>query len=185
MFWGVQINEITVLVIVLGPGGRLTKTYDVITLEISQFIKLLTHREMHILRCMGSKFCVKFQRAPLKFHTKFWTHTPKLAFYWLLFLHVTNDIFDVISLIGTGAMSVSGSALVRVMTRDRSGGKTSPNEWCLVGNRIEIKKIHLNISSAKWRPFCSGFVVSFIYMYMFWNHYWMGTTPLKLKCHFD
>ena len=26
---------------------------------------------MHILRCMGSKFCVKFQRAPLKFHTKF------------------------------------------------------------------------------------------------------------------
>ena len=31
---------------------------------------------MHIFRCMGSKFCVKFQRAPLKFHTKFWTHTP-------------------------------------------------------------------------------------------------------------
>ena len=32
---------------------------------------------MHILRCMGSKFWVKFQRAPLKFHTKFWTHTPQ------------------------------------------------------------------------------------------------------------
>ena len=32
---------------------------------------------MHILRCMGSKFCVKFQRAPLKFHTKFWTHIPQ------------------------------------------------------------------------------------------------------------
>ena len=32
---------------------------------------------MHILRFMGSKFCVKFQRCPLKFHTKFWTHTPQ------------------------------------------------------------------------------------------------------------
>ena len=32
---------------------------------------------MHILRCMGSKFCVKFQRAPLKFHSKFWTHTSQ------------------------------------------------------------------------------------------------------------
>ena len=25
--------------------------------------------KIHILRCMGSKFCVKFQRCPLKFHT--------------------------------------------------------------------------------------------------------------------
>ena len=33
--------------------------------------------KMHILRCMGSKYCVKFQRCPLKFHTKFWTHTPQ------------------------------------------------------------------------------------------------------------
>ena len=32
---------------------------------------------MNILRCMGSKFCMKFQRCPLKFHTKFWTHTPQ------------------------------------------------------------------------------------------------------------
>ena len=32
---------------------------------------------MHILRCMGSKFCMKFQRCPLKFHTKFGTHTPQ------------------------------------------------------------------------------------------------------------
>ena len=33
--------------------------------------------KMHILRCMDSKFCVKFQRCPLKFHTKFLTHTPQ------------------------------------------------------------------------------------------------------------
>ena len=29
---------------------------------------------MLIWQCMGSKFCVKFQWAPLKFHTKFGTH---------------------------------------------------------------------------------------------------------------
>ena len=32
---------------------------------------------MHILRCLGSKLCVRFQRCPLKFHTKFCTHTPQ------------------------------------------------------------------------------------------------------------
>ena len=46
-------------------------------LMTSQFKDIVTHTQkkqdskMHILRCMGSKFCVKFQRCPLKFHTKF------------------------------------------------------------------------------------------------------------------
>ena len=53
-------------------------------LMTSQFKYIVTHThakiedsKMHILRCMGSKFCMKFQRCPLKFHTKFWTHTPQ------------------------------------------------------------------------------------------------------------
>ena len=40
---------------------------------------------MHILRCMGSKFCVKFQRGPLKFHTKFWTHTLQNVHFTVLY----------------------------------------------------------------------------------------------------
>ena len=48
---------------------------------------------MHILRCMGSKFCVKFQRAPLKFHTKFWTHTPQnmdfAVFYFCVWVTIS------------------------------------------------------------------------------------------------
>ena len=43
---------------------------------------------MHILRCVGWKFRVKFQRATLKFHTKFWTHTPQNV-------HFTVVIFSV------------------------------------------------------------------------------------------
>ena len=60
---------------------------------------------MHILRFMGSKFCVKFQRAPLKFHTKFWTHTPQNVHFTVLFFCVWVTISlncDVISLSGTG-----------------------------------------------------------------------------------
>ena len=41
---------------------------------------------MHILPCMGLIFCVKFQRTPLKFRTKFWPHTPQN-------MHFTNLYF--------------------------------------------------------------------------------------------
>ena len=60
---------------------------------------------MHILRCMGSNFCVKFQRASLKFHTKFWIHTPQNMHFTVLYFCVWVTIFfncDVISLSDTG-----------------------------------------------------------------------------------
>ena len=60
---------------------------------------------MHILRCMGSKFCVKFQRSPLKFHTKFWTHTPQNMHFTVSYFCVWVTISlncDVISLSETG-----------------------------------------------------------------------------------
>ena len=64
---------------------------------------------MHILRCMGSKFCVKFQRAPLKFHTKFWTHTPQnvhfTVMYFCLWVRISSNC-DVISLSETGLRKV-------------------------------------------------------------------------------
>ena len=61
---------------------------------------------MHIiLWCMGSKFCVKFQRCPLKFHAKFWTHTPQnvhfIDFYFRESFKISLDC-DVISLSETG-----------------------------------------------------------------------------------
>ena len=61
----------------LTPGTCLTKTLDVITLRYRKLSKILTTRKMHILQCKGSNFCVKFQRAPLKFHTKVLTHTSQ------------------------------------------------------------------------------------------------------------
>ena len=50
-------------------------------LMTSQFKDIATHKQekdpVNILWCMGSKFCVKFQRCPLKFHTKVWAYTPQ------------------------------------------------------------------------------------------------------------
>ena len=54
---------------------------------------------------MGSKFCVKFQRAPLKFHTKFWTHTLQnmhfSVFYFCVWVTISLNC-DIISLSETG-----------------------------------------------------------------------------------
>ena len=57
--------------------ARLTKAYDVTIQRYRNSHEKIHDSKMHILRCMGSKFCGKFQRCPLKFHTKFWTHTPQ------------------------------------------------------------------------------------------------------------
>ena len=58
-------------------GARLTKAYDVTIQIYRNSHAKIGNSKMHILRCMGSKFCVKFQRCPLKFHTNFLTHTPQ------------------------------------------------------------------------------------------------------------
>ena len=57
--------------------GRLTKAYDVTIPRNRKSQRKITVGKMHILRCVGSKFWVKFQRTILKFHTKFWNHTPQ------------------------------------------------------------------------------------------------------------
>ena len=36
---------------------------------------------IHICQCMGKIFCVEFQMVPLKFHTKYLTHTLKDAIF--------------------------------------------------------------------------------------------------------
>ena len=58
---------------------------------------------MHILRCMRLKFCVKFLRAPLKFHTKFeHIHCKICIFPTCIFLWFTISwSCNVISLIET------------------------------------------------------------------------------------
>ena len=57
-----------------GPGGRFKNTYELLTLRA---LKFSYANKIHIFQCMGKIFCVEFQRYPLKFHTKYLTHTLK------------------------------------------------------------------------------------------------------------
>ena len=47
------------------PGVRPTKAYDVTIQRYRNSLANIENSEMHILRCMVSKFCVKFQMAPI------------------------------------------------------------------------------------------------------------------------
>ena len=50
---------------------------------------------MHILLRMGSKFCVKFQKGAFEISHQIWNpYTAKYAFYCILFLRVSYDIFE-------------------------------------------------------------------------------------------
>ena len=55
-------------------GGRFKEAYELLNLRALKFSMLY---EMYIFQCMGKIFCVEFQRVPLKFHTKYLTHTLK------------------------------------------------------------------------------------------------------------
>ena len=57
-----------------GPGGRFKKAHELLNLRA---LKISMLYKNHIFQCMGKIFCVEFQRYPLKFHTKYLTHTLK------------------------------------------------------------------------------------------------------------
>ena len=54
--------------------GPFKKTYELLNLRA---LKISPVNNSHIFQCMGKIFCVEFQRVPLKFHTKYLTHTLK------------------------------------------------------------------------------------------------------------
>ena len=58
----------------VGPGGRFKNAYELLNLRA---LKISMLYKSHIFQCMGKIFCVEFQRVPLKFHTKYHTHTLK------------------------------------------------------------------------------------------------------------
>ena len=55
-------------------GGRFKNTYELLNLRA---LKISPVNKIHIFQCMSKIFCVEFQRYPLKFHTKYLTHTLK------------------------------------------------------------------------------------------------------------
>ena len=58
----------------VGGGVRFKNMYELFNLRALKFSHV---NKIHICQCMGKIFCVEFQRYPLKFHTKYLTHTLK------------------------------------------------------------------------------------------------------------
>ena len=61
-------------VLSIAPGGRFNNAYELLNLRA---LKISMLYKSHIFQCMGKIFWVEFQRVPLKFHTKYLTHTLK------------------------------------------------------------------------------------------------------------
>ena len=77
-------------------GGHFKKTYELINLGA---LKSSLLNKLHIFQCMGKIFWVEFQRAPLKFHTKYLTIENLRAFrftsvYTFLKCTPTGPLFD-------------------------------------------------------------------------------------------
>ena len=65
---GARTSQLCVL------GGRFKNAYELLNLRALKISMLYKNR---IFQCMSKIFCVEFQRVPLKFHTKYLTHTLK------------------------------------------------------------------------------------------------------------
>ena len=63
-------------VTIVAPANSLTKAYDVTIQRYRNSHAKIEDSKMHILRCMGLKFCVKFQRRPLKISKKIFNPYP-------------------------------------------------------------------------------------------------------------
>ena len=55
-------------------GWRFKNTYELLNLRALKFSPV---NKIHFVQCMSKIFWVEFQRYPLKFHTKYLTHTLK------------------------------------------------------------------------------------------------------------
>ena len=74
-FWTMRYFSLRLLPSLLEcSGGRFKKTYELLNLRA---LKISPVNKIHIFQCMSKIFCVEFQRYPLKFHTKYLTHTLK------------------------------------------------------------------------------------------------------------
>ena len=64
-------------------GGYLKNIYEPINLRALKFSLV---NKLRIFQCMGKIFCGEFQRVPLKFHTKYLTHTLNNTFFYTMLI---------------------------------------------------------------------------------------------------
>ena len=88
---------------------------------------------------MGSNFCVKFQRASLKFNTKIWTHTPHNMHF-----NVFNFCAWVTISLNCGVISLSETAQ-EVQQRGNNSHGISSSRDDIISNRLSKHFLHIGI----------------------------------------
>ena len=74
----VVVFKLVTLPVRWDPGDCFKNTYELLNLGA---LKISYGQKTDIFQCMGKIFWVEFQRGPLKFHTKYLTHTLKDTFF--------------------------------------------------------------------------------------------------------
>ena len=77
-----------------GVWGRLKNAYELLNLTA---LKISMLYKNHIFQCMGKIFCVEFQKVPLKFHTRYLTHTLKDVDFIHRWKFKSSYIYELIS----------------------------------------------------------------------------------------
>ena len=93
-------------------GARLTKACDVTIQRYRNYHVKIEDNKMHILRCMRSKFCVKFQRCPLKFQAFTQYFEPvhsKICVLWGVKIWQLVISYDILSRSETGPWTAKRS----------------------------------------------------------------------------
>ena len=68
--------------------------------------------KLHIFQWMGKIFCVELQRVPLKFHTKYLTHTLKDTIFILCWKFKSSQIHKLVCVFETPPRSLAAMVLI-------------------------------------------------------------------------
>ena len=87
-------------------NGNIDPYYNIIIVAVTMVVNLgalesLLLHKLHIIQCMGKIFCVEFQRYPLKFQTKYLTHTLKDMIFIPCWTFVNSQIYEFICIFET------------------------------------------------------------------------------------
>ena len=87
LLWKFYYLDIPVIGVGRGDSGKMRCSgvggwgVVVVVQKRLQARKTLLFNKQHIFQCMDKILCVEFQKVPLKFHTKYLTHTLKDAIF--------------------------------------------------------------------------------------------------------
>ena len=114
-----------------------------------------------------------------------WINMLRLEHYWG---RVTHICLSKLTIIGSDNVLSPGrhQAIIRTNAGILLIGPLGTNfsEMLIKTLTFSLKKTHLKVSSAKWRPFCLGLnVLKHLFLHSYWNFHWNLFQMVQFICH--